>query len=58
MSLLVYLFSIIRNNKSLPKSIRLILFIERTIKMLKKFGQGPGVRRTFRSSYEYCTVIL
>ena len=26
------------------------MFIERTIRMLKKFGQRPGVRRTFRFS--------
>ena len=24
------------------------MFIERTIRMLKKFGQRPGVRKTFR----------
>ena len=30
--------------------ISLLLFIERTIRMLKKFGQRPGVRRTFRFS--------
>ena len=28
----------------------LLLFIERTIRMLKKFGQRPDVRRTFRFS--------
>ena len=27
-----------------------VLFIEQTIRMLKKFGQRPGVQRTFRFS--------